>query len=285
MGERRPAGDVAPPARHVEGALIGVRLLVDDRRVGPHGLDGVEDGGEHFVLDLDEREGLLGGVRVHGGDRGDLVPQVADLLGLEETGVVDGDPEPDRGNVPGGHDSTDAGQAPGLFGVDVQDPRVRVAAAEDGPVEHVRKGEVRRVPRRPRRLGLAVDPRNIRPHNLVIRHRELVVMRGRITPRPGCRPAKSARTAYSGLRRARVMRVPSLFSLGGVRRLVDARRDPEGELSDNKQWVSIATACHYTVFRSDRVRTIPSRARRGRQGIWRREFRKSSRASRRAGSA
>jgi len=118
----------------------------------------------------------LGGVRVDGGDRGDLVPQVADLLGLEEAGVVDGDPEPDRGNVPGGHDSADAGQAPGLFGVDVQDPRVRVAAAEDSPVEHVRNEEVRRVPRRPRRLGLAVDPGNIRPHNPVIRHREIVSM-------------------------------------------------------------------------------------------------------------
>ena len=79
------AGDVAPRAGVLAAGKsflfeVGGECLVDDRRIGPHGMLERQHGLEHFVVDVDEGQGLLGYVRAGGGDGGDGVPLVESLL-------------------------------------------------------------------------------------------------------------------------------------------------------------------------------------------------------------
>jgi hypothetical protein len=69
QGDLHPLGDVGGRARL--GLDAGrVEVLVQERGVGPHGLDHIDDVGEHRVLHVDQLEGAPGngrGGRRHGG--------------------------------------------------------------------------------------------------------------------------------------------------------------------------------------------------------------------------
>ena len=157
----RPAHDVPRPALHIEGRGVLAGILVNEGRVGLHRLDGIEDGGQLLVFHLDEGEGLLGDVGVRGGHGRDLVAQVADFLRIEQPLIEDGDPVVDIRRVLGRNDRLDARQFLGLSCVEVEDAGVGVAAPEDPAAKRPGQVDIRRVLSAPRRLGRAVDPRDV----------------------------------------------------------------------------------------------------------------------------
>jgi len=133
-------------ALDLEGIRHVARLvLVDEGGPRLEGLQGVDDGGDHLVINGDLGQGLLEGVLRLGGDAGDFVPHVADLVCGERGLVQGGDAELGLGGAPAGQDGPNPGDFLGRRGIDVQDPGVGVGAAEHPSVEHARKGHVRDV--------------------------------------------------------------------------------------------------------------------------------------------
>ena len=148
-------GRVHVPVLHVDvdgDVALGVvdvhrvRLVVDHRRAGLHGLLRVEDRGQHLVLHFDELQGLLHQLRRLGRHDGHPVPHVADLavqahlvvggrvgVALAAAGVDD------PLHVLVGEHRVDAGQGLGLGGVDGDDAGVGVGAGEEAAVEHARQ--------------------------------------------------------------------------------------------------------------------------------------------------
>ena len=132
--------------------------LVDGGGAGLHGVVGVENGGENFVVHLDERQRLLGHVGVDGGHGGDGVALVQRLapgqhVHAQEAQVLDG-ALGEVGETPGsfrpvggGHDCADAGIRLGLAGVDGLDDGVGVRAAQNLAVEQTGQALVGAVPR------------------------------------------------------------------------------------------------------------------------------------------
>ena len=114
------------------------------RRAGLHGCFGIEHRRQRFVLDLNQVERFFGRVLVDGRHRGDLVPDVTHgidgerqvVAGLRKIAV------PDVGKIASGHDRAHARQRGGPTGVDAHDPRMRVGAAQELPVQHPGHGDV-----------------------------------------------------------------------------------------------------------------------------------------------
>ena len=77
---------VAPVELEFVGDVVR-RILVDERRVLGDRLVEAEDGWQDLVLDRDELGGPAGGLDVGGGDGGDLVADVADLLDRQRVEV------------------------------------------------------------------------------------------------------------------------------------------------------------------------------------------------------
>ena len=109
------------------------------------GVLGIQDGIEHFVLDLDEGRGLARGVLVLCGDRRQEVADTADLLAFSDEArpVLRDEAVPTlAGDVCGGRDSDDSGVSLRAGGVDAQHPRSGVARKDDGSEEHALAGQV-----------------------------------------------------------------------------------------------------------------------------------------------
>ncbi len=119
-------------------------MFVDQGRPIGHGRHGVEDGGQLLVVHLDQAGGLHGGFQIYGGHAGHFVAHVAHLVYGHDGLVVAGrgDSVRDDVQVPGRDHGLHAGQFLGFGRVDVQDPGVGQRALQQGPVEHVGKGQV-----------------------------------------------------------------------------------------------------------------------------------------------
>jgi hypothetical protein len=120
---------------------------VHERRVVGLGREGIEDGGQRVVLDLDQVAGVLRDVAVLGDDRRDGLAVVAHLLRCDQ--VLDDRARPERGqrcrvsgDVGAGYDLDDAGKGLRLRGVDPDDARVRVRAPHDRGMGHARQVDV-----------------------------------------------------------------------------------------------------------------------------------------------
>ncbi len=112
---------------------------------------------QRLVVDVDQRQRLLGDVRVDGGDGGDGVALVEHLVAGQavaaQVAQVDGplaqlgDLVAGVGKIGGGDDRLDAGQRQGLADVDVPDAAHGHGAAQDAAVQqagHLHVGPVER---------------------------------------------------------------------------------------------------------------------------------------------
>ena len=110
-------------------------------RVGLHGVPDLKDRIEHFVLDVDQLDGLGGDVRIDGRYGGDRVAVVVDLAARQHVGALVLDRKAGRFTAAGqlvarfrkvgaGDYGADAVQGLGATGVDAEDAGVRVRAAQ-----------------------------------------------------------------------------------------------------------------------------------------------------------
>ena len=148
LGER-PVGGVRVaglPRRAGEVVALAGLVVADQRRVVVERLARVDHGGQRLVLDVDERQRVVGRVLVGRDDEGDLLALEADLVARQHgLGVVGDRRHPrqaERLEVLGGDDRGDVRvrQRPG--GVDRDDLRVGVRAAQQRAVDHARQLDV-----------------------------------------------------------------------------------------------------------------------------------------------
>ena len=111
------------------------------------GLLDVEHGGQDLVVDLDEADGLLAELLGLGGDEGDAVADVAQVLvaDLLDRGQALQELLGELGLVLVGDDGVDAGQGLGLRRVDVLYHGMRIGAGHQLGVQHVLHLEVVKV--------------------------------------------------------------------------------------------------------------------------------------------
>ncbi len=146
----------------------GDQVVEEERRIRAHRRLNVDDVRQHLVVDLDERQRLLGDGPTGGRDGRDRVALVEHLLaGHDVAGHV---PEvlrhplrPDIGEfllreVDGGHHRLDAGQRRGLRDIDGANAGMGVRRAQDAPGQHAGHGQIGAVLRPPRHLRDAIRP-------------------------------------------------------------------------------------------------------------------------------
>jgi hypothetical protein len=128
------------PRRAGEVVALAGLVVADQRGVVVERLARVDHGGQRVVLDVDERQRVVGRVLVGGDDEGDLLALEADLVAREHgLGVVGDGRHPgqaERLEVLGGHHGGDVGMRQRPGGVDRDDLRVGVrgcAAARRRP--------------------------------------------------------------------------------------------------------------------------------------------------------
>ena len=131
------------------------------------GFEGIVHGGQQLVLHADQVEGALGGRRVHGGDRGHLVPDAADYPVLERDVVV-AVPERSLGDVAGVDHRIDARDGFRRGGVDAQDPGMGIRAALDSPGQQPAQLEIVGVGGAPGDLVGGVELRDPLAHDCVV---------------------------------------------------------------------------------------------------------------------
>ena len=155
VADHQPADDVR--ARIVEVAVPVRPALIVDRLLLQRPL-GVDDGLERLVLDPDPLGRAARLLGVLGCDQRDRLAEVADALErehrlvreLEAVALLSRDVFVREHRV-------DAGRSERLAEVDLDDPRVRVRAAQRVPPEHPGGGEVARIGELARRLRDPVD--------------------------------------------------------------------------------------------------------------------------------
>ena len=134
------------PGRAGEVVALPGLVVADQRRVGVERLAGVDDRRQRLVLDVDQLERVVRGVLVGRDHERDLLALEPDLVSGEHGLRVVGDRrhprEPQGLEVLGGDDRGDVGVRERPRGVDRDDARVRVRAAEHGPVDHPREPDV-----------------------------------------------------------------------------------------------------------------------------------------------
>ena len=115
-----------------------VRLVVvDEVALRFHGVFGIEGGGKHSILDIDEFEGALGGVLVYSGDAGNVVSDIAYLVSRHGVLVVtDGKDAVGIGSVFAGNDGDDSIELLSAGGVDALDDGVRIGRVQDLANQH-----------------------------------------------------------------------------------------------------------------------------------------------------
>ena len=143
VGRRLVAG---LPGRAREVVALAGLVVADQRRVGVERLARVDDRRQRVVLDVDQRERVVGRVLVGRDHERDLLALEADLVAGEHGLRVVGDRrhprEPERLEVLGGDDGGDVGMRERRRRVDREDARVRVRAAQDRAVDHPRQLDV-----------------------------------------------------------------------------------------------------------------------------------------------
>ncbi len=139
-------------------ANVARHLGVQHGRVGREGRLGVEDGRQRLVLDLHERQRLLGHVGVLGGDGDDALADVAHTVASEQRHVAQADADERARQVGAGEDGMDAGHAARGAHVEVDDARVRVGAAQALRPELSGAHHVGGKARLPGDFRLALDP-------------------------------------------------------------------------------------------------------------------------------
>jgi hypothetical protein len=135
-------------------ALAGL-VVADQGRILIERLARVDDRGQRLVLDVDERQRVVGRVLVGRDDEGDLLALEAHLVaGQHGLGVVGDRRHPgqaERLEVLGGDDRRDVGVRERLRRVDRDDLGVGIRAAEQRAVDHARQLDVVQV------VALAAD--------------------------------------------------------------------------------------------------------------------------------
>ena len=134
------------PRRRGEVVALAGLVVADQRRVGVERLARVDDRRQRLVLDVDQRQRVVGGVLVGRDHERDLLALEAHLVARQHGLRVVGDRrhprEPERLEVLGGDDGGDVRVRERARGVDRDDLRVRVRAAQDLAVDHPRQADV-----------------------------------------------------------------------------------------------------------------------------------------------
>ena len=139
-------------------AFIGPGILVHERGAGLERLDGIEDGREILVLDLDERERFFREVGVERRDHRNPLADESDAITGQERHVEHAPPHQDVRKIPGREHREDAGKRSGPGRVETQDPRVRQRASKRFAPDEPGERHVRGIPRRTADLLDAVEP-------------------------------------------------------------------------------------------------------------------------------
>ena len=154
------------------GGQVAWKILVEDGGFLGQGLVDAQDGRQGFVIDLDQTDGLLGRLQIHGGHGPDLVADVAGLVSAEEGLVVAGrgDAVLDFQGIGVGDDRLDPGQPFGGRSFDIEYLGVGVGRVEDGAVEHTRQAHVVHVDRLASGLGRRVQAAGPAVDNVEVAH-------------------------------------------------------------------------------------------------------------------
>lgn len=130
----------------------------DERRVGAHGRQGIDGGGQLLVVDADERGGVLGDGLGLGDDGGDGLAVEDDAVAGQRGAAAVGRVGRGERQVAAGEDGDDAGTRRRGGGVDGDDSGVGVRAQHEPRVQHARQADVARVADEPGGLRRAVGP-------------------------------------------------------------------------------------------------------------------------------
>ena len=121
-------------------------LVADHRRVRVQRLAGVHQRGKDIVFDVDQLQGVPGGVTVFGHDERDLLPLEPDLVGDQDGLDIRGERRRPREvqaqQVLAGDDRDHFRMRQGVGGVDGHEPGVRHRSPQDGAVQHSRQHDV-----------------------------------------------------------------------------------------------------------------------------------------------
>jgi len=138
-GARQRSVHVAEVELHVFGYVAAPLALVDARLFAFERFCWIEERVQHLVLDVDELHGGDGRVLVHRCNGGHLVTDEPHPVHRQSRLVRrPGDHAVARGEVPPGDHRVHAVQRLGEGGVDGDDPRVCVGAAQCAAVQHSR---------------------------------------------------------------------------------------------------------------------------------------------------
>ena len=147
------------PGRAREVVALAGLVVSDQRGVFVERLARVDDRRQRVVLDVDQRERVVGRVLVGRDHERDLLALEANLVAGEDGLRVVGDRrhpgQAERLEVLGRDDRGDVGMRQSGGGVDREDARVRVRAAQHGAVHHAREPDVVEV------VALAADEARI----------------------------------------------------------------------------------------------------------------------------
>ena len=165
--ELNPLGDVRGFARRGHDAARD-HVLKQQWSIGLHRRIDVDDVRQHFIIDFDQPQRLLGDRLAGRGDGGDGVALVEDLLARHDVArhvpVIHGDTlgadilELLLGEVRGRDHRLDAWQRLRFRGIDRADTRMGVRRAQDLAPQHSRQREVSAVLGKTRHLRHAVGP-------------------------------------------------------------------------------------------------------------------------------
>ena len=134
-------------------------VLAQQRRVGRHGLEGVDQHRQGLVLHLDQLDRIGGRIAVLGDDEGDLLVLEQHLLlgqhrlhvARKRRHVV----QAQRLQLGGGQHGDDAGKGRRLGDVDLLDPRMAIGRAHEIAIERARQLQIVDV------IALALDEADV----------------------------------------------------------------------------------------------------------------------------
>ncbi len=179
VGLAEPEGDVAlahMPAPQDIAALVHVRRLGPQRRLG------IPDAGQVLVVDHHQLGGLGGDLRRLGGDGHDGLPVKAHAIRGEHGLEREHRPRRRLRHAPRQlhphlvprhvlvrEHRDDPGQRPRRLDIDPHDPRRRIRAPHDPPMQHPRQAEVRGIDGPPPHLLPRIRPRRALADDLIAR--------------------------------------------------------------------------------------------------------------------
>ncbi len=133
------------------GEIDIFRFIVNPNCAVFHRLAHIQNGGEHFVFDLDQTQGFFGNLRGFGGHKGHAIAHEADLEiqreGVQRPGervALSGGRINHAGNILPGQNGGDTWQGAGFGRIDVLNQRMRVRRAQHLGVEQSARFDIRR---------------------------------------------------------------------------------------------------------------------------------------------